>query len=268
MTPGPKSAQQKFPFTTFCAHKAKESTGQLTLFFAATIILLISVIAFIINVGMFVKAKINLQNAVDAAAFSGAAVQARQMTNIAYMNWEMRNNYKEWMFKYYILGEISNPRTRPPDFSGSTPNARPPLGAEMDFRLPKFNSGITTDDGDFFNIPSTCIHFTGTYNICAIYNIPGLPRFESVGFPGLDETHNNFINTIVKTKSRDCSKRTDFNFLAALSWAYGTGKNQLILEDTPQLANNRPGAWPQAIEMAVRVRNLEKQKPWFQCQRR
>ena len=252
MTPVAKPDQQTLPLRAYCHHSVKNSRGQLMLFFAATVMLLVSVIAFIINVGMFVKAKINLQNAVDAAAFSGAAVQARQMSNIAYMNWEMRNNYKEWMFKYYVLGEISNPKTRPPDYRGT------PGEDVVDFRLPKFDSGINTRDGDYFNIPSTCIHFTGTYNICAIYNIPGLPRFESVGFPGLDETHNNFINTIVKTKSRDCSKRTDFNFLAALSWAYGTGQNQLILEDTPQLANNRPGAWPQAIEMAVRIRNLEK----------
>ena len=37
--------------------------------------------AFVINVGLFVKAKINLQNATDASAFEGAAVQARQMTD-------------------------------------------------------------------------------------------------------------------------------------------------------------------------------------------
>lgn len=70
------------------------------------LILVMGMLAFIINIGLFVKAKINLQNAVDAAAFAGAATQSRQLTNIANVNWEMRNTYKEWMFKYYILGQM------------------------------------------------------------------------------------------------------------------------------------------------------------------
>ena len=81
--------------------------GQMTIFFATTILALITFIAFIINIGIFVKAKINLQNAVDAAAFAGASVQARQLSNISYLNWEMRNVYKEWMFKNYVLGNLS-----------------------------------------------------------------------------------------------------------------------------------------------------------------
>ena len=82
--------------------------GQVTIFFASTILVFITFIAFIVNIGLFVKAKINLQNSVDAAAWAGAAVQSRQLTNIAYVNWEMRNTYKEWMFKYYVLGNLSN----------------------------------------------------------------------------------------------------------------------------------------------------------------
>ena len=70
--------------------KLKER-GQLSIFLGIVLIVLVSFLAFIINVGLFVKAKINLQNAVDAAAFSGAAVQARQLTNIAYLNWELSN---------------------------------------------------------------------------------------------------------------------------------------------------------------------------------
>ena len=94
--------------------------GQVTFFFATTILFFVSCIAFVLSVGMFVKAKINLQNAVDAAAWSGAAVQARQLSNIAYLNWEMRNGYKEWMFKYYILGMAANPNTSEANISGSS----------------------------------------------------------------------------------------------------------------------------------------------------
>ncbi len=81
--------------------------GQISIFFASSLIVLISIIAFVINIGLFVKAKINLQNATDASAYAGAAVQARMLNRIGFMNWEMRNNYKEWMFKYYVLGNLN-----------------------------------------------------------------------------------------------------------------------------------------------------------------
>jgi hypothetical protein len=85
----------------------RNQRGQISLFFSASLIVLITIIAFVINIGLFVKAKINLQNSVDAAAYAGASVQARQLTRIAYLNWEMRNVFKEWMFKYYVLGNVT-----------------------------------------------------------------------------------------------------------------------------------------------------------------
>src|SRR5262245_2107007 len=90
---------------------SKFHTGQMSIFLGITLIIALTVLGFVINVGLFVKAKINLQNAVDAAAWAGAAVQARQLTNIAYLNWEIRNTYKEWMFKYYVLGQLSLMKT-------------------------------------------------------------------------------------------------------------------------------------------------------------
>ena len=85
----------------------------MSIFLAISLLVAISFVAFVVNVGLFVKAKINLQNAVDAGAWAGAAVQARQLTNMAYLNWEMRNTYKEWMFKYYVLGHMSRDKLKP-----------------------------------------------------------------------------------------------------------------------------------------------------------
>ena len=58
--------------------------------------------AFVINTGMLVNAKINLQNAADLAAYAGASVQARQLTHISYLNYEMRRQWKK------VLRPISN----------------------------------------------------------------------------------------------------------------------------------------------------------------
>ncbi len=226
----------------------KKNRGQLTIFFAISMLMLITILAFVVNVGLYVKAKINLQNAVDAAAWSGAAVQSRQLTSIAHLNWEMRNTYKEWMFKYYVLGQFGVPTVEDP-----TTNA----GAQMNFRLwDNISSRATTLDK--YNIPSVCIHFSGSYNVCKIYSLPGLPSFENVGLPDLDEMHNAFEDMIVEQKALSCSKRSLLNFNVTAAWAYGTKtSNQQLFEQAPSIATHRVGAWPKAVELAFRIRNLE-----------
>lgn len=209
-------------------------------------------LAFIINVGLFVKAKINLQNATDAAAFSGAATQARQLTNIAYANWELRNTYKEWMFKYYVLGQLG---LLPYNMKDSKLNTK----GKIDFLLPTPPiSGVSAVGGsnyDRYNIPSICIHNNSSTNICPIYSLPGIPRFPAIGVAGISEIHEAFVNKLVEEKGKDCSMRSKMNFITALTWAYGSGKDDM--PEAPLVATNRPGAWPESLEIAFRIRNLE-----------
>lgn len=218
----------------------------MSIFFATTILALITFIAFIINIGVFVKSKINLQNAVDAAAWSGAAVQARQLTNIAYLNWEMRNTFKEWMFKYYVLGNLS---------LDSVANAS---GQNMDFRMNTIDPEFGQDS---YNFPSICINFsnTGDLDICKNYSAPGLPIFETGGLLNVDEATTALVNELAAAKSEDCAERSTINFLSANLWAYNVRDNDSsILNDAPEIASNRQGAFPQAFELALRIRNLEK----------
>jgi Flp pilus assembly protein TadG len=138
--------------------KIKDESGQVSIFLSITLIIVFTLIAFVTNVGLFVKAKINLQNAVDSAAWSGAAVQSRQLTNIAHLNWEMRNTYKEWMFKYYVLGQMSNTKSHKTNLTSD----------KVDFRLKRFDPSGTSF-GDRYNLPSVCIHFGSSHNICDVY---------------------------------------------------------------------------------------------------
>ncbi len=219
----------------------------MSIFFAVIMVVLITMIAFIINVGLYVKAKINLQNAVDAAAFSGAAVQARQLSNIGYLNWEMRNVYKEWLFKYYVLGNLSIKDVADPSRAAESVNFT------ME-QAPGNNSAI-----DKYNFPSVCIHFADTVDICRRYEIPGLPRFTNTALPGIDESSTHFVDEIVKKKAEDCSRRSQINFYTAALWAYGVPDpmSQAMQKIAPKIANNRVGAYPAAVELAFRIRNLE-----------
>ncbi len=235
--------------------KFKEA-GQISLFLGIIVIVVVSFLAFIINVGLFVKAKINLQNAVDSAAFSGAAVQARQLTNVSYLNWELRNTFKEWMFKYYVLGQKGLDQTERTQIAGHSLN-----NGNMNFRLHSFykpsdGSAYDPDAYDRFNVPTICIHYGSPHNICQIASVPGLPRFNTVGLPSISEHHESFLNTLVQSKAKDCSSRSQVNMGAAMLWAYGTGFSD-IPPNAPQIAAERPGAWIQALELGIRIRNLE-----------
>ncbi|MCB9060030.1 MAG: Tad domain-containing protein [Halobacteriovoraceae bacterium] len=248
--------------------KRKNEKGQITIFLAFSLIIVASFLAFVINIGLFVKAKINLQNAVDAGAWSGAAVQARQLSQISYLNWELRNTFKEWMFKYYVVGQLGllneTDVTNVADLNNN---------GVMNFRT---QSMYTSKDGqqnsgnaaaqknynqfefDPYNVPSVCLHFSGNYNICKIFSLPGVPKFGSTGLVGIDGQTQNFANVISKDKSRDCAKRTDLNFMVAMIWAFGVynGSNS-GLPSVPNVAADRMGAWPQAFELGIRMRNLE-----------
>lgn len=236
--------------------KSLKEKGQISIFLGISMMVIIGFLGFVINVGLFVKAKINLQNAVDAAAYSGAAVQARQLTNIAYLNFELRNTFKEWMFKYYVLGQKGIRATELANINNSTLN---PGG--MNFRLRPFyqnpsHPNFDANTFDPFNVPSICIHYGSPHNICEIVSVPGLPRFDTVGLPSISKHHDEFVNSIVRTKAEDCSARSNINLGAAMLWAYGTAENA-IFTDVPQIASSRPGAWISAIELAIRIRNVE-----------
>lgn len=228
----------------------QNSRGQISIFFATTILVIITFLAFVVNIGVFVKAKINLQNAVDASAFAGASVQARQLTNIAYLNWEMRNVYKEWMFKYYVLGNLNIN-----DVAGNP-------GTNTSFRMQSYQTG-TKNAEDKYNFPSVCIDFSGAgaTALCRNYIIPGLPRFSPTNVGGMDETTNSIIDTLTNEKSKDCALRSQLNFLTATLWAYNVLSpmpNALQLA-APEVAADRKGAFPAAFELAIRMRNLEAQ---------
>lgn len=231
--------------------------GQISIFFSASLIVLITIIAFVINIGLFVKAKINLQNATDAAAFSGAAVQSRQLSTIAYLNWEMRNIYKEWMYKYYVIGNLNIQSVE-----------NPPSGGAMNFRLsPAINvlepaGSPFRETRDEYNIPAICIHTEGSRtNICRRYAVPGLPEFGSSKLPGAEEASRAFMDALIQGKVLDCGERTALNSLVSATWAYNVlsndGLDETLTGRGPAVLANRQGAWPKAVELAMRIRNLE-----------
>lgn len=80
------------------------SKGQIALFVALIFQVLFLFFAMIINVGLLVHHKINLQNSVDLAAYYGAMRQAENMNAIAHMNYQIRQSWKLLSWRYRMLG--------------------------------------------------------------------------------------------------------------------------------------------------------------------
>ncbi|MBI3543119.1 MAG: Tad domain-containing protein, partial [Deltaproteobacteria bacterium] len=87
--------------------KKRGRLGQISVLIVFSLIPMLTLFAFTINIGMLVNAKISLQNATDLAAYAGAATQARMLTNISHLNYYLRQVYKKFIFRYYVLGNIS-----------------------------------------------------------------------------------------------------------------------------------------------------------------
>lgn len=62
--------------------------------------------AMAINIGLVVHDKINLQNAVDLAAYYGAQRQAEWLNVIAHQNYQIRQAYKLMAWRYRVLGTM------------------------------------------------------------------------------------------------------------------------------------------------------------------
>jgi hypothetical protein len=96
----------------FCSTQNKKITltgldnqdGQIAIFIALIFQILFIFFAMLINVGLIVHDKINLQNSVDLAAYYGAERQAELLNEIAHINYQIRQDYKLLAWRNRILG--------------------------------------------------------------------------------------------------------------------------------------------------------------------
>lgn len=214
----------------------RSQKGQASIFMAIFIATMILLFALATNIGMLVHAKINLQNAADAAAYAGASVQARQMTAIAYLNYEMRRAVKQFMFNWMVRGNRAQScfpidgnggtaagicgRTRPPDDKYTFAFYDPRPGEENE------------PDQEF--LPTTCIIFDSANNYCQKSRVAGIP--ELGGISGVLAFVNPIIQAvrtstqiIIDRKIEDCVSRGNANKLFAAAWLFNLDPRPLAI---------------------------------------
>ena len=112
---------------------------------------------------------------------------------------------------------------------------------------------------DRWNVPAVCIDVAGgsSENLCDLYHLPGVPYFPNSPLVNIEEISDTFDRGISETKAENCAFRTELNFAVSMTWAYGIRGEDIVGQiDTP-VASDRDGAWIKALELALRMRNLE-----------
>ncbi len=97
--------------------------------------------AMIINIGLTVHDKINLQNSVDLAAYYAASKQAEILNLLAHINYQIRLDYKLLAYRQRVIGGFGN--LQHPAYSGS-------VGPFSDTQM-------TGDNGLLAEQPAICI---------------------------------------------------------------------------------------------------------------
>ncbi|MGZ3771744.1 MAG: TadE/TadG family type IV pilus assembly protein [Bdellovibrio sp.] len=192
--------------------------GQVALFVALAFQVLFLFFAMIINVGLLVHQKINLQNSVDLAAYYGAMKQAENMNAIAHMNYQIRQSWKLLAWRYRMLGSAGE-------------------GSNSGLTCHPFNKSTKTITGSVEDTISTVAHCIGyeeapafcvsyvpfkpmppnentckemaTYSGVKLWNAPPI----IAGFQGFSVAIHNTSEILKKNATDRCKYFGSYNFI-------------------------------------------------------
>ncbi len=166
--------------------------------------------AFVVNTGMLVNAKINLQNAADLAAYSGAATQARQLTQISYLNYEMRRQYKKFLFRYYVVGNMAQKQFP------SQPNLWSPDG----------------DPAKSYGVPTVCLIYSQGNNFCQLNTLVHIDVPPPNPLDQINQTLIAQLQEIETIRRGNCGQIANANAAVLLLWLYNVDPTLANLSNT------------------------------------
>lgn len=236
--------------------RLRARSGQISILIIFSLVPLFTLFAFVVNLGMLVNAKIALQNAADLAAYAGAATQARQLTSISHINYEMREAYKRFIFRYYVIGNYALrcfPR------KGGTPSgtddAQCPKGAKSEEAFDWINPGPLKFPG----VPVVCLDLSQDSNPCQLGDAVKLVTPPNcLPMDPVCEALQTAASQIQNIQLTACGAHKLMNFEIALQWLYSTSINA-TLNTQPALQEliRGPGLVPEEILHFARIETLQ-----------
>lgn len=217
------------------AVRSPRERGQISILLGMMMMTFILFFAFVVNVGMLVNAKINLQNAADLAAYAGAATQARQLTQISYLNYEMRRQYKKFLFRYYVMGNMAQ-KTHPRGASGGT-RMWSPSGT---------NSTV-------YGMPVVCMTFNPGDNFC---QVEVLARLQIPNPSPLDAVNNTLIDQLKALESirlQGCKSIGKTNLQLLNYWLFNSDPNLTVVENALTQAQGNAQAGGRGVKTDLTI---------------
>jgi len=231
-----KSQRSDSPAQSQALRKNRQR-GQVAIFVALIFQVLFVFFAMMVNVGLLVHHKINLQNSVDIAAYYGAMKQAEILNVIAHANYQIRQSWKLMVFRYRHLGaygDITYPGAR--NGAGDQSNTAGSL-------VPAFC--ITYSPFNFMNANEDYCKYSaqgGTF----IIKQPPIPSFVAPNFLGLwafQGVNIAVTQAVQATITKSCEEKQGLSLyaLARFIWAYKrdiANRKRLILTLANQLSSS------------------------------
>lgn len=197
----------------------KNEKGQVAIFVALIFQVLFVLFAMSINIGLVVHDKINLQNAVDLSAYYGAQKQAEWMSVMAHQNYQIRQSWKLFAFRYRVLGGM-----------GLLSPEHPARATNEDLADTKYGASDNA---------TVCINFRPTWpsapeddNFCQVTNFSisappsGIDLLPVLGFDSLLEKLTNVTESFKVAFDERCKYQGGMNWLFAAQAKLAFRKDQ------------------------------------------
>jgi Flp pilus assembly protein TadG len=192
----------------------RSTKGQASVMIGMMMMTFLLFFTFVVNTGMLVHAKINLQNAADLAAYAGAATQARQLNTISYLNYEMRRQYKKFLFRYYVMGNVAQSGFPQAPGSKSAHTWTPGPG------MPNYGT------------PAVCLIFNSSDNFCQLVDLPKIVQTPPSPTDLINQTLNEQLAALELIRESNCGKIAQANVDVLLLWLYNTDPSLQNLPNT------------------------------------
>jgi hypothetical protein len=255
--------------------------GQTIILVAVMVLSFLMFFGFTLNTGLLINAKISVQAAADAAAYAGAATQARQLNAISYLNYDMRRQFKKFLFRNVVTGSLGNP-----EFPKNHDNT---FNSPYDFPKFDFAKPLTSNNMPQkvpLRVPVVCIPVVAKTNDdqCVKLNVRDTAfdlqdRLGSLATAGgsIIQTLLGQVKTLQSVQEKTCGGQAAVNQLAVILWLFrGNTDDNLVQDQVNQMLSGGEnagsasqvtetlkglvkglGLYPRNILHLMRIRTLE-----------
>lgn len=217
----------------------KNQKGQVAIFVALIFQVIFVFFALLVNVGLLVHHKINLQQSTDLAAYYGAMKQAESLNAMAHVNYQIRQAWKLLTWRYRVFGTFGMQRENSGGLAPMFPITLGANGSSVVPDLSLFDSKKCANGANSAETPFFCIGHAGingwqggpNENMCQVncallnntlYTVPGVSNplnVTSVGnAKGLHDELTK-VNTKLKTLCQSLAP-ANIKILAQIILAY------------------------------------------------